>query len=115
MASNSPTQRSLKLLRARGYVAEVTEKWNPYAGIRQDLWGFVDILAIREGEILGVQTTSGSHVAERINKIAASPLIATVLSAGVKVVVHGWDKKGARGKVKRWECREELLNAESFK
>lgn len=111
----TPTQRSLKLLRERGYHASVVEKWNMHAKIRQDLWGFVDILAIRDGEILGVQTTSGAHVAERIKKIAASPLIATVLSAGVKVVVHGWDKKGPRGKMKRWECREELLTVESFK
>ncbi len=111
----SPTQRSIALLKERGYVTAIVERWNPYARIRQDLWGFVDILAIKEGEMLAVQTTSGAHVGERLKKIAASPLIATVLSAGVKVVVHGWRKVGPRGKAKKWECREEFLTVENFK
>jgi len=27
----SPTQRSLAWLRARGYIAQVVERWNPHA------------------------------------------------------------------------------------
>jgi len=113
----TPTQRSLALLRERGYLCAIVEKFVrfPPPGHRVDLWGFVDILAIKAGEVLGVQTTSGVHVAERLRKIAASPHIATVLSSGVRVVVHGWRKVGPRGKAKKWECREEFLTADSFK
>ena len=113
----SPTQRSLKLLRDRGYLCAIVEHFVrfPPPGHRVDLWGFVDILAIKAGEVLGVQTTSGVHVAERLRKIVASPHVATVLSAGVRVVVHGWRKVGPRGKAKHWECREEFLTADHFK
>ena len=112
----SPTVRSLKLLRDRGYLVAIVEKFVrfPPPGHRVDLWGFVDLLAIKAGEITAVQTTSGANVSARLKKIAASPHIATVLSAGVRVVVHGWSKKGPRGKAKKWECREELLTAEHF-
>ena len=49
--SSSPTQRSLKLMRERGYLCEITERWNPFAKIRQDLFHFVDVLCIKDGEI----------------------------------------------------------------
>jgi hypothetical protein len=54
----SPTKRTLAKLRKEGYLCAIVEKFNRFAGIRQDLFGFIDILAIREGEIIGVQTTS---------------------------------------------------------
>lgn len=113
----TPTQRSLALLRERGYLVAVVERFVrfPPPGHRVDLWGFVDLLAVKAGEVLGVQVTSGAHVSDRLKKIAASPHVAMVLSAGVKVAVHGWSKKGPRGKVKKWECREELLSAADFR
>lgn len=98
----SPTQRSLKLLRERGYRAAIVEKWNPHARIRQDLFGIIDLLAIRGSETLAVQTTSGSHVAERLKKIEDSEAIADIRAAGWGFHVHGW-RKGANG---RWACRE---------
>ena len=68
MASKSPTQRSLEYLREQGYFCAVVEKWNSFTKQRQDLWGWCDILAIRENEVLAVQVTS-TGVAERIKKI----------------------------------------------
>ena len=98
----SPTQRTLALLRKRGYRAAVVEKWNPHAKIRQDLFGVVDVLAIREGETLAVQATSGSNVASRIRKIEDSDALSDIREAGWAFHVHGW-LKNAKG---RWECRE---------
>lgn len=43
---SSPTQRTLAECRKRGYTAQVVEKWNPHARIRQDLFGVIDIVAI---------------------------------------------------------------------
>lgn len=103
----TPTQRSLKQLRADGYFVAVVERWNPHVRIRQDLFGFADLLAFRGDEVLLVQTTSGSNVAARLAKIAALP-IATEWANGSnrRIVVHGWRKTGPRGKRKTWQCRE---------
>lgn len=91
----SPTQRTLARLRELGYLAAVVEKWNPHARIRQDLFGFVDILAIREGEVLAVQATSGSNVSARVNKITGSVSLTVIRAAGWRVEVHGWSKNSA--------------------
>lgn len=103
----SPTQRSLAYLRAAGWTAEVVERWNPHARVRHDLFGFIDIMAVRGSETLAVQTTSGSGVSARLRKIAEQPRLADVRAAGWLVHVHGWRKvKLKRGaKTMRWACR----------
>jgi rhamnogalacturonyl hydrolase YesR len=98
----TPTARSLKHLRAEGWLAEVVEKWNSFTRTRKDLWGWCDILAIRAGEVLAVQVTSGSNVAARVHKIAESETVTHVRDAGIGIVVHGW-RKNAQG---RWTLRE---------
>ena len=92
----TPTQRSLKYLREQGYTVAITERWNPFARIRQDLFGFIDLLAIKPGETLAVQTTS-SGVSTRLKKIAESPLLPKVREAGWKIHVHG-HRKNSKGK-----------------
>lgn len=99
---SSPTQRSLAVMRERGYLCDVTERWIPRANQRKDLFGFIDILCIREDEICGVQATSGDNVAHRIAKIANHENVGIVRSAGIRILVHGWRKR--RG---RWVLREE--------
>lgn len=99
----SPTARSLELLRSRGYRAEVVEQRIPHCFITRDLFGFIDILAIKGPEVLAVQTTSGAHVANRMTKIAECDSIAEVRRLGWTIHVHGW-RKNAEG---RWVCREE--------
>lgn len=65
----TPTQRSLNHLRALGYQAEVVEKWNQWAKVRQDLFDCIDIVAIRPGmPVLGIQCTSHSNLAARVKK-----------------------------------------------
>lgn len=98
----TPTQRTLKRLRDDGFLAAVVEKWNPHARIRQDLFGVVDVIGIREGETIAVQATSGSNVSARVKKIAESDATPVIRAAGWRFVVHGW-RKGANG---RWACRE---------
>ena len=98
----SPTERSLKYLRKQGYLAAVVERWIPRANIRRDLFGLLDIIAIRESETLGVQTTTGSNVADRVQKIADSDKVDMIRKAGWRIVVHGW-RKNSWGK---WILRE---------
>lgn len=101
-SSTSPTQRTLAELRKRGYLAAVVEKWNPHARLRQDLFGLIDIIGIRDGETIAVQATSGDNVSSRIAKIAESDKAGVIRKAGWRIVVHGW-RKNAAG---RWTLRE---------
>lgn len=102
--STSPTQRTLAWLRNQGYTAAVTEHWNAHVRRRQDLFGIIDIIAVGDGETIGVQATSnsGSNVPSRVTKILESDNTAAWLKGGNRLLVVGWAKRGPRGKVKRW-------------
>jgi hypothetical protein len=100
--ASSPTQLSMAWLRANGYTPCITEHWNAFARIRQDMYGFIDIVAVRDGETLGIQTTSASNMSAREKKIRASDNWPRLLRAGWKIRVHGWKKN----KAGRWELRE---------
>ena len=80
----SPTARSLAILRRAGFIAATVEKWLPHAGVRQDLWGFADVLAVhpRDGVILLVQATTVAHVAARLAKARRRPELRAWLRAG---------------------------------
>ena len=99
--ATSPTQRSLKYWREQGYLCDVVEHWNPHAFKRQDLFGFIDVLCVKGEDIVGVQSTSGDHVAERVTKITEHELYPLVCKA-IRIVVQGW-RKNAAG---RWVSRE---------
>lgn len=90
--SGSPTTRSLKYLRDQGYLSQVVEKWIPQAGKRVDLFGFIDILALKGGEVLGVQTTSASNLSARVKKIQEHENVGVVRDAGIAIHCHGWRK-----------------------
>jgi hypothetical protein len=100
----SPMQRSLALLRAEGFYVEITERWNPFSKRKNDLMGFIDILAVHRvtGDVRAVQTTSASNVSSRINKIIEHENLSLVRKAGWTIHVHGWAKRKAG-----WVCRVE--------
>jgi len=104
---SSPTQRTLKLLRDEGYLAQVVERWCSFTKRRHDLFGIIDVLAIKEGETLAVQTTSGSGVSARMKKMLDSDTLEPIMKAGWKVHVHGWRKVKVKrgGKAMRWAVR----------
>lgn len=99
---SSPTQRSLKQLRDNGYRAAITEHWNPFAKIRQDLFGIIDIVAVKPGSTLGVQTTSYSNMSARVKKMLAAEAYQDLKDAGWRLICHGWKKN----KSNRWELVE---------
>lgn len=102
----SPTQHSLKRMRALGYLCEVTERWNPFANRRQDLYDFIDILCSGASDTIAVQTTVRSEVNRRIAKIRGLKQARLWLNAQAKrrIQVHGWAKMGKRGQRKEWCC-----------
>ena len=96
----SPTQLSLKKIREEGYVVvQVVEYWNAFARRRIDLYGFIDILAIKDGHVLAVQTTTVGNMGARIKKIANHNNVGEVRKANWTIHVHGWHKPGGK-----WEC-----------
>ena len=106
----TPTARTKKLLEADGYVVAIVEKWIPFSKPprRLDLFGFIDLLAMRPGELIGVQVTSTSNISARIHKIEQSPYRDWWVSTGSRLEVHGWSKK-AQGKRKIWTLTRKVL------
>lgn len=109
--SDSPTQRSLALMRKRGFeLVQVVEHWNPHAGIRQDLYGVIDVLCVGNSEVVAIQTTSDTHVRDRVRKLETEcvdvrrggelvesvSVLAVLRRAKVRVLVHGWRKRKGR-------------------
>ena len=105
MAKITPTKRSKDWLEAEGYHVETVEQTkrvgvgNSLKVWKVDLWGIVDLLAIRRGEVLGVQVTSASNVSARVRKITDSPLLGTIREAGIRLEVHGWHASGRMRRV----------------
>jgi hypothetical protein len=102
---SSPTERSLAKIRKDGYTAAVTEHWNAFARIRQDLFGFIDIVAIKDTEpgVIGIQTTSKGNMQARILKIKREPVAKVWLASGNRIIVDGWLKKGLRYELTQYE------------
>jgi hypothetical protein len=105
--SASPTSRTLDALRRAGILAAVVERWNPHAKIRQDLFGFVDLVAVDEAlpGVLAIQATSQSNAASRVAKVLEEPRAAVWLAAGNRVQVWGWRKLKRREGRKLWRAR----------
>ena len=103
----SPTQRTLAALRKEGYIAAVAERWNHHVKIRQDLFGFIDVVALGDN-ILAVQCTS-TGVSTRITKIKSEcrDAASAWLKAGGTIQVWGWRKVKVKpgGKAMRWKQR----------
>ena len=93
------TQKALKCLREAGYLVEVVEKTIPKTYIKKDLYGFIDILAVRDSEILGVQVTSNSNFAARRRKIEEHENMDQVLRSGIKVEVWGFKKGSTKPRI----------------
>lgn len=110
----SPTQRTLAECKRRGWIAQVVEQNVRIPGgrmFKRDLFGVIDIVAITPDGILGIQATSnngGTHMA-RVHKANAEPRLVAWLGAGARFAVWSWSKRGARGKRKTWQLREEFI------
>lgn len=121
----TPTKLSLAHLRDEGWAVDICERWVPMgggaSGIRRDLFGLIDLVAVRAGETMGIQTTSHDNVAARIRKMTDddhAPALGALRAAGWTVVVHGWRKTKRDGRActhglaARCACRWTLHRSE---
>jgi len=125
MSSLSSTQRTLRFLRQQGRICGIVERFNPYAGItlpngkksgiRQDLFGFIDIVVIDPDGICGVQSC-GSNFASHKQKILENEIAPEWLKAGGKIELWGWRKVKAKrgGKQMVWRPRVYEFTLEDF-
>jgi hypothetical protein len=96
-------------LRELSYHTGVVEKWNPFAKIRQDLFG-ADVLPLKPGEpVLAVQATTGANHAARREKLATAGFVGLWKGAGAALEIWSWTHAGPRGKRKVWTLRREGL------
>lgn len=105
----TPTQRSIALYTRHGYQCGIVEKFNSNIGphgIRQDLWGAIDIIALGGPRTVGIQACSASGRAAHVTKLCAEPRLHPVFDAGWIVVVLAWTKprsKTGPGRFWRWD------------
>ena len=97
---STPTARALARLRELGYLADVVERRLPRCFITRDLFGCIDVVAVRPGEVLGVQCTSASNLAARLARARGAPGLRDWLAAGARFGVWGW--------AKRWPLRTKV-------
>ena len=88
----SPLQRSKKLMEEQGATVAIVERWNPFAKIRQDLFGIIDLLGVCHGYTRAVQVTTLGHMKDHREKMLASPNLKKIKDAGWVVELHGWRK-----------------------
>lgn len=105
-------QRSLEYIRGLGIPSQKVfackvEQWNPHAMIRQDMFGFADIVWLSmsavagDGQIVAVQVVN-THLPEHIEKINQNQAAQAWMECGGGIEVHNWKQRGPRGK-KKWE------------
>lgn len=115
-----PLQRSKAWLQQRGWHVWITEVFNHWAHIRQDLFGLIDFVAIRHDSngVWGINSCidDGSvqaHVHKYIDgfdhpkkgRMGPNPHLPVWLAAGNRFSIMGWGKRGARGERKLWTLR----------
>ena len=103
----SPTQRTLDYFRKLGCVAAVLEKWNPHVKVRQDFFGFGDIMVTdpRLNMCIMVQCCAAGDISKRQKKILSEHRARDWLCVpNHSITLVGWAKRGPRGKRKRLEA-----------
>ena len=110
----TPTARTLEMCRRNGWYADVVERWIPGANIRRDLFGCIDIVAMSDQSMIGIQATSAANVSSRVSKIknkCTEPALIWLLHAELQV--WGWRKYPRRDSSGRsWRPRIEHITAE---
>lgn len=115
----SPTQRTLELLRRKGFTCGKVEQRVSPPGMTpflRDLFGFIDIVVLDDlPGCLGVQACMVSDRYRRHAKILAEPKARRWLERGNRIAVYAWSMKGARGTRKRWTAAVTNVTVEELR
>lgn len=120
-----------ELYRKRGYVYGRTETLESHFtggfGVKKDLFGIVDGIAVGNGEVVFVQATTKSQKSAHVVKLMTGtfkigngnptpilPVVRGIVAAGCRFVIVLWDQPGGHGsryEVEEVEVTLELLDA----
>ena len=110
--------------RRKGYHVENAEHYNAHSRRKEDLYGFVDLIALPlDGSTptVYIQSTSWGHVTTRLRKIQTEStgrgqwrveirrLARALLLSGARIVIEGWRKRDGR-----YECRTKEVTLEDL-
>lgn len=130
----SSVQRTLRFMRQQGRICGIVERFNQYAGpfgVRQDLFGIIDIIALDpERGVVGIQAC-GQDFAKHIRTITEEKAQESIDWLETKIRCHqcgilttatmlelwGWRKVKLRpgAKAMRWKPRVRIFTLEDFK
>lgn len=116
----SYTQRTLRECRERGYICDKAEKFNAFAGpfgIRQDLFGFIDIIYLDPQKgIVAIQSTGPSGHNQHRKKILENEFALEWLKCDGKIELWSWHKllKKRGGKLRVWSPRIEEITLKNY-
>ncbi len=120
----TPTQRTIRELKNNGRVCAIVEKWNPHVGphgIRQDLFGIIDVLALDpQTGVVGIQCCGGSGYQPHLRKICserAEESLAWLSTPGTGLELWCWRKVKLRrgGKAVVWRPRIKNITQEDIR
>jgi len=111
--ATSPTQRTIRELRNQGRRCAIVERFNSFAGphgIRQDLFGIIDVIALDpERGVVGVQSCGQAFAAHerKLLEERADECIDWLSTPGTVLELWGWRKRKLKrgGKAERWSPR----------
>ena len=118
----------MRHLRQEGHICAVVERWLAYAsrptrptgqgppGIRQDLFGFIDIISLAPDGIIGIQCTTGAGHPQHKAKILANEVAPEWIKSGGRIQLWTWRKLLVKrgGKAMLWTPRVEEIAMEDF-
>ena len=119
----SPTQRTIRELRNNGRRCAIVEKWNPYVGphgIRQDLFGIIDVLALDpEQGVIGVQCCGKTGFSSHWKKMTEEMAQETkdwLETPGTRLELWAWRKVKVKrgGKAMVWRPRIKEITLEDI-
>jgi hypothetical protein len=90
----TPSAKTLNYLKKLGYIVQRVEQWNAFAHRRIDLFGIIDIVAVKADQVgvLGVQVTTMGNKSGHLDKaiVECKAKLTVWLAAGNRFEVHGW-------------------------
>lgn len=112
MSKKSAMERTLYRLRNAEWTAQKVEYWNDYARRRIDLFGSIDVVAVREGRpILAVQVCLQNDYHKNRDKSLDNDTLKLWVTAGGVFEVWAWSKRKVKrgGKAHRWHVTKYRL------